>query len=143
MPLAQPKPKSNATLQFKLYKLLYIYNRTYNQGVKGIPFELKHDTIVDLSHIRIFGCPAYVHIDKSQQLKPDLAKAWKGIQIGYSEESKAYLIYNPATNKVISTRSVSFDEGWRVGQPVSENMVRVRVKNWWIWGQPSALPQTA
>jgi len=57
----------------------------------------------------VFGCPAYVHIDKSQRHKLD-DRAWKGVFVGYAPESPAWLVYNPSTRRVVSSRNVVFDE---------------------------------
>jgi hypothetical protein len=56
-----------------------------------------------------FGCPAYVHVDKSQPRKLN-DRAWKGVFVGYASESQAWLVYNPATHRVVSSRYVVFDE---------------------------------
>jgi hypothetical protein len=80
----------------------------------------------DLSNLRIFGCPAYVHIDSSLRTKFG-DKAWKGIFVGYAFDSPSWLIYNPATRRVIRSRNVIFDETWRdtlpspQGPPIPEN----------------------
>jgi hypothetical protein len=58
--------------------------------------------------MRVFGCPAYVHVDKSQRRKLD-DRAWTGIFVGYASESPAWLVYNPATRRVVSSRNVVFD----------------------------------
>jgi hypothetical protein len=39
----------------------------------------------DLSFMRVFGCPAYVHVDKSQRRKLD-DRVWKGVFVGYTSE---------------------------------------------------------
>ena len=47
-----------------------------------------------IGHLRIFGCPVYIHVPKEKisKLEP-FGK--KGIFVGYSETSKAYWIYVP------------------------------------------------
>ena len=62
-----------------------------------------------VDHMRIFGCLAYAHVPSQQQTKLD-AKAVKCIFIGYSPDSKAYTLFNLATNKVITSRDVISDE---------------------------------
>ena len=66
----------------------------------------------NLSHLRIFGCPAYVHVEKSARRKLD-NKSWEGIFIGYASDSPAWLVYNPSTRCVIRSANVTFDESWR------------------------------
>jgi hypothetical protein len=45
-----------------------------------------------VNHLRIFGCPIYVHVPKDKRSKLDpLGK--KGIFVGYNETSKEYKVY--------------------------------------------------
>ena len=46
----------------------------------------------ELSHLKIFGCPVYVHILKEKRTKFDPSEK-KGIFVGYYEESKAFRMY--------------------------------------------------
>ena len=41
----------------------------------------------EVSHLRIFGCPMYIHIPKEKKTKLD-PSGKKGIFMGYSESSK-------------------------------------------------------
>ena len=60
-------------------------------------------------HLRIFGCPVYIHIPKEKRTKLDtLGK--KGIFVGYYESSKDYRIYFPGFKKIDISRDVTFDE---------------------------------
>ena len=62
-----------------------------------------------VSHIKIFGCPVYIHIPKEKRTKLD-PSGKKGIYVGYSESSKAYRIYFPGFKKIDISRYVTFDE---------------------------------
>ena len=62
--------------------MVYIRNRCWSSGSKGIPVELVTGEKLDMSNLRIFGCPAYVHIDPSLRTKLG-DKAWKCIFVGY------------------------------------------------------------
>jgi hypothetical protein len=57
----------------------------------------------------VFGCPAFVHVDKSQRRKLD-DRVWKRVFVGYAFESPAWLVYTPATRLVVSACTVVFDE---------------------------------
>ena len=91
---------------------VYIRNRVWSAGVAGIPLQLLTGHAPDLSHLRVFGCPAYVHVDSSRRNKLD-PKAFKGVFVGYGSESLTYLVWNPATQRIVSSRNVVFDELWR------------------------------
>ena len=63
--------------------------------------------------MKFFGCVAYADVLDQLRKKLD-SKGEKCIFVGYSDESKAYKIYNPSTKKVIISRDVKFieEEAW-------------------------------
>lgn len=61
----------------------------------------------DISHLHVFGCPIYFHVDKRNKLE---AKIRKFTFVGYCENYKAYRIYIPGQRKVEISRDVTFDE---------------------------------
>src|SRR5271170_468109 len=63
----------------------------------------------NVDHLRIIGCTAYVHINKQLRTKLD-AKSIKCILVGYGNDSKAYRVWNPKTDKIFYSRDVVFDE---------------------------------
>ncbi len=88
----------------------YIQNRLPTKATEKTPYEMWNGTKPDLSHLRVFGSKAYVHIPKEKRTKWD-ARAEEGVCVGYSETPKAYRILHQATNKVTISRTVVFDEG--------------------------------
>ena len=54
----------------------------------------------DISNFKVFGyeCWAHIHDDKRKKLDP---KSHKCIFIGYSEDSKAYRLFDTSTHSVI------------------------------------------
>ena len=89
----------------------YVRNRVWHSCAGCIPFQKVTGQAPDLSGLRVFGCPAYVHVDPSRRKKLE-PKAWEGIFVGYACDSPAYLIYNPATKNVIRSKHVKFNELW-------------------------------
>ncbi|MCO5573025.1 hypothetical protein L7F22_026789 [Adiantum nelumboides] len=63
----------------------------------------------DVSHFKVFGCIAYVHVSDELRTKLD-PKAKKCVFIGYSVEQKGYRCYNPIMRQVRVSRDVVFDE---------------------------------
>ena len=92
--------------------MVYIRNRCWSSGSNGIPFQPTSGKLPDLSNLRIFGCEAFVHIYASRRGKLG-GKAWKGIFFGYAFDSPSWLVYNPVTRRVIRSRNVVFNEGWK------------------------------
>jgi hypothetical protein len=63
----------------------------------------------DVSHLRVFGYIAYVHVldEKRSKLNPKFEKC---IFIGYSLKQKGYRCFNPSTQKLQVSRDVVFDK---------------------------------
>lgn len=79
-------------------------------GKDKTPWELFYGNKPDLSHLRTFGCRAYVMTPK-QQRGHKLEEVGKpGIMIGYAHESKGYRILMDRDNIVKCSRDVTFDE---------------------------------
>jgi hypothetical protein len=74
-----------------------------------------------VEHLRIFGCPVYIHIpqDKRKKLEPS---GNKGIFVGYSESSKAYRIHVPGQQKIEIKRDVAFDEKIAFKKSIEDSM---------------------
>ena len=48
----------------------------------------------EIGHLRIFGCPVYIHVPRERRTKLE-PSGKKGVFVGYSEFAKAYRIYIP------------------------------------------------
>ena len=59
--------------------------------------------------MRIFGTPVYIHVPKEKRSKMD-PSGKKGTFVGYSESSKAYLIYVLVQRYIEVSRDVIFHE---------------------------------
>eukprot|EP00951_Prasinocladus_malaysianus_P011625 scaffold86084_cov14-Prasinocladus_malaysianus.AAC.1 len=77
-----------------MHAAVHIRNRIWSEGANGIPYELLYGSPPDLSHLRVFGCKAYVHIPRELRRKMD-DRAWLGVFVGYPVDSPGYLIFNP------------------------------------------------
>ncbi len=89
---------------------VYIMNRTPTSTMHGMTPEEKYSgRKPDLSHLKVFGCIAYVHVPDELQTKLD-PKAEKCVFIGYSLQQKGYRCYNPVTCEMRVSRDVVFDK---------------------------------
>ncbi len=80
--------------------VVYIMNRTPTATVHGMTPEEKYSgKKPDLSHLKVFGCIAYVHVSNELRTKLD-PKAKKCVFIGYSIEQKGYICYNHVTREM-------------------------------------------
>jgi hypothetical protein len=63
----------------------------------------------EVSHLKIFGCPVFIHIlkEKRNKLEPS---GKKGIFVRYCEVSKAFKIYILGHHHIEINRDVTFDE---------------------------------
>lgn len=87
----------------------YLLNRIPCRGNDVTPEEIWSKKKPDLKLLRVFGSKAMAHIPKEKRQKLD-PKSFECVMIGYSEESKAYRLFDPKTKKVIISRDVIFIE---------------------------------
>ena len=103
-----------------VHAAFYIMNRTPTAMIHGMtPEEKFTGKKTNLSHLKVFGCIAYVHIPDELRSKLD-PKEEKCVFIGYSLEQKEYRCYNPVTRQIRVSRDVVFDElnGWYGGKKI-------------------------
>ncbi|KAJ4722910.1 Retrovirus-related Pol polyprotein from transposon TNT 1-94 [Melia azedarach] len=74
-----------------------------------------------ISHLRVFGSVAHVHVPDERRTKLD-DKSESFIFIGYDSSSKGYKLYNPNSKKIVISRDVIFDEEgeWDFGPDVDD-----------------------
>lgn len=88
----------------------YLINRGPSVPLEhNIPEEVWSGKEVKLSHLKVFGCVAYVHISDQGRNKLD-PKSKKCTLIGYGEDEFGYRIWDDKNNKVIHSRDVIFNE---------------------------------
>jgi hypothetical protein len=66
-----------------------------------------------MSHLRTFGCDAYVHIPTEKRSKLDM-KSQKCILVGYRDNAKVYKLYNPSSKTVIINTNVIFHKEFQL-----------------------------
>lgn len=88
---------------------VYLKNRSPTRTIFSMtPEEAWSSQRPDVSHLRIFGSRAFLHIPDQQRKKLD-AKTKEMILVGYCEDSKAYRLMDPNENsgKVYKEKDVS------------------------------------
>ena len=90
----------------------YILNRIPSRATDECltPYQLYTGNIPNISHIRIFGCKAYVHIPDEKRRKLDV-KSLECVFLGYASNRKAFRLVHRSSGRIIESRDVRFDEG--------------------------------
>src|SRR5271155_870506 len=94
--------------------VVYLKNRSPTSAVSTTPYELWYGVKPDLSHLRIIGSTAYIHIPKEKRMKLD-THSHKGIMIGYGGTNQ-YRIWDLTRNDAVVSRDVVFIEGKAIEQ---------------------------
>ena len=90
---------------------VHIQNRLPKRDDKRSPWEIVTGQKPSLTHIREFGCPAYVHI-RDEQRKKFQAKATRGdtILVGVDAGRKCFRVWDLKKRRIILSRDVGFVE---------------------------------
>jgi len=89
---------------------VHVLNRSPTLAVKNqTPEEAWSGIKPSVVYFRVFGCISHVHVPDSKRAKLD-DKSLACVLLGVSEESKAYRLYDPASQKIIVSRDVVFEE---------------------------------
>ena len=86
-----------------------ILNRTLSRTAPVTPYEGWYGKKPNVSHFKVFGYSAYVHISQAPRKKLD-PKSKKCIFVGYCEIQKACRFWNPLTRKIKISRDADFYE---------------------------------
>lgn len=106
-------PPSFWGIALKAY--VHVRNRLPTAGTtSGTPYSLFWGKKPDVSHLRVFGCIAYVHVKKDQR-KGLQSHTKKCIFVGYGADFKGWMFYDPSTRKCIPSGSAQFDERYCPG----------------------------
>ena len=89
---------------------VYLSNRAPTRSAwNKTPQEAWNGRKSGISHLRVFGSIAYVHVPDERRSKLD-DKSEKIVFIRYDMRSKGYKLYNPSNGKTIISNNVEFDE---------------------------------
>jgi hypothetical protein len=93
----------------------YTRNRTPVTLHGETPWEAFHGKKPNVSHLREFGAPVYMHVPKELRDKLEPVSE-KGRFLGYEPDAKAYRILRERDNRVIVSRDVIVDERLAVAE---------------------------
>ena len=90
----------------------YTRNRTPSSVHGRTPFEVFTGEKPDLSHLRVFGAKAFMHVPKEIRKKMEPVSE-TGYFVGYEPDSKSYRVLRDKDGRIIVSRDVIVDEGAR------------------------------
>ncbi|GJV87414.1 zf-CCHC domain-containing protein [Tanacetum coccineum] len=93
----------------KLFSLIRTYNGQVYSILGKTPYELLRGRKPTLDYFRVFGSKCFILNTKDYLTKFD-PKSYEGVFLGYSQNSKAYIIINKHTRKIKESLNVTFDE---------------------------------
>ncbi|GJR15064.1 putative nucleotidyltransferase, ribonuclease H [Tanacetum coccineum] len=90
--------------------LTYILNRIQISAIlRKTPYEILRGRKPTIDYFRVFGSKCFFLNTKDYLTKFD-PKSYEGVLLGYSQNSKAYIILNKHTRKIEESLNVTFDE---------------------------------
>ena len=98
--------------EYAVMTAVYLRNRSPTKALTdATPYEAWRGDKPDLSHLRVFGCRAYMHLDKTKRNKIQ-PRSLPVIFVGYAPEAKGWLVYDPVGGhkKTHISRDVTFHE---------------------------------
>ncbi|GJT62079.1 retrovirus-related pol polyprotein from transposon TNT 1-94 [Tanacetum coccineum] len=105
------KLQANFPIHFWGYCILaatYIINRLPSRAINNkSPVELLYNKPPSLDNLKVIGYRAHVHQNTTNKFEN---KAIPAVLVGYSNQQKRYILYDPKTHKTTTSRHVTFDE---------------------------------
>jgi len=104
---------------------VFLHNRSPTRALEGkTPFEAWNGLKPDLSHLRRFGCDAYLHVPEEARTKLQ-SKSQKCIFLGYVfNTTSMWRLWNIKGQRVIKGANVKFDESGN-GERLPEQIFQV------------------
>ena len=84
--------------EFAMGSAVHVFNRTPRRsGTTVAPLEALTGKKPSLDHLRVFGCPAYVHVPSQRRTKME-APSRKGVFVGYTPKRQSWQVYLPTSH---------------------------------------------
>jgi len=88
----------------------YLDNRTYKNSIRTTPYEAMFDHKPKVGHLKVFGCRAFVFVDKSVRPETFGPHKIEKVFVGYPEDVKGWRFFDEQTGKFCNAESVLFLE---------------------------------
>ena len=103
----KPYRVTQVLLSYALETAVYVINRIPSKSVDVTPYEIWCNKKPILSHMKVWGCPAYVKRIVSDTLED---KSDKCLFVGYPKETIGYHFYHTLEQKVFVSKNAVFLE---------------------------------
>ncbi|GAA0147930.1 hypothetical protein LIER_07509 [Lithospermum erythrorhizon] len=106
----------------------HVLNRVFLRPLMNkTPYELWNEKTPNISYIKVFGCKCYILNTKDKLGKIDF-NSNEGVFFGYSNHSRAYVIYNKKDQCIQESIHVSFDESNPFAKKIIEDDDEVSIE---------------
>ncbi|XP_072087345.1 retrovirus-related Pol polyprotein from transposon RE1 [Arachis hypogaea] len=96
--------------QYTVSYSVHIMNRLPSNFLNNLsPYQALHNSLPDISHLRVFGCLAYASTLQANRKKLD-PRSRRCAFLGFKEGTKGYLLIDLKTREIFTSRDVSFYE---------------------------------
>ena len=108
----------------------HVLNRSLTLAVKDMTLEEAWSGVKpNVDYFRVFGCIGHVHVSNNKRKKLD-DKSFQCVLLRMSEQSKAYRLYDPMSNKIVVSRDVVFEENECWDWERSNEEARLDILEW-------------
>ncbi|OMP12543.1 hypothetical protein COLO4_03052 [Corchorus olitorius] len=98
--------------KYALQHHVYLWNRTHiGKATSKTPYEMMFKREPSIMHVGVFGCDAYVHVDRSQRETTFSPKGEPGIYLGHDSRINCATVWMVHTGKILRVKDVIFREG--------------------------------
>ena len=87
----------------------YLKNRSPYKAIDKTPFEAYYGAPPELSHLRIFGCRCYAHLEKEHRQKLD-SHCIECVFMGYYSTERLFAVFDVSKHVMLKKRDVIFLE---------------------------------
>ena len=96
---------------------VYAMNRTWKRTIQTCPFALMFGYKPDVGHMKPFGCPVYLHIEKERRGRAQgkLARRAKLMRfVGHTNSSVVFLVTDRSCTRIFPATNLHFLKEWPV-----------------------------